>query len=1382
MKKLVLFLVSFLFFSTAVVGGSFLIPASTTNNAGGGISQIANEYISAYEDEGPLNDGYWSDEGNYSTDFLTTGEGSETRPYYISTAAELAGLAYLINNSETNAQYNSCYVIQTDDIDLSNYWWDPIGNYTSSSVYNAFRGTYNGANYVISGLFTKPGTTSAYSYQGLFGYVYGPNALITNVTLKDSLVQGYSCVAGIIGFYRGGITVSNCKNYAIVIGNGNNLSGIASTNDNHSSNFYNCINYGDIIGSGSYVNGIGRGDAFYYCVNFGDIVSYFTGQTQCYGIGDGTSYYCINLGNVFGDGSYVAGIGNRSFQNSINLGNVSSGRSTYIGGISTYYGGRNSINLGCVSSEYYTNMSVGGLTGSLGRYYRLCNSINLGLVKFSENYKTGIGGVLGGLYNSTSSYGAYNLYYGGNCLLENAVGTDSTYQPTNSGYLDDLFTLARTESWYTDTSNWYNSSSYLWDFETVWGIDENINGGLPYLRDVSGLTPNFQENWINHYADSFAGGTGTESDPYLISTAEELARMAYLINNTSNYSTSHFQLTDDIDLSDYWWTPIGTTTNVFAGNFNGAGYKIYRIYTPSMSQNNVGLFGVVSGNENAYANISNVEVKQGIIQGYQNVGSIVGSGSYLNIDNVKGSVIIYGETNNVGGIIGQAASNVRITYSSSECNVISFSGDNVGGISGFGGEIEFCSSLSGVGGENNVGGLVGSASQNVENSYNRGAIAGRTSNAGGLVGNLQENVTAATSYNTGFVSSRNGAGGIVGYNSGIVKSTFNIGEVDADALAGAVIGSQSGSAGSVSYSYFGGDCSLTAGFGDGSNSGTILDDSLATNATTLSWFITNSNWDSEYLWDFVNIWEFREDENDNLPVFGEVIILTLNYHLSATNLVDLSIVANAEISSNIVSSGGRVLISTLAYDGNLSVYLSVDSDYDYYIAFGQNPTAESDLNETVYSWALSGSIEIDVYVFERYAITYYANNGSEDYVVDYKLHNVPIYLRENTFSNPHYNFHSWNKSSYGDGVSRFPNEAYNVNSPLDLFAKWDGEVYTITLNHTNGVQNSYIYLKYGDGFYQDITARVPITQISIPSYTNYQFGGYYSEENGAGENIIDSDGTIIDNNTIFTSDTVIFAYWQANIAALYDENGGYWYVEIGKMPQSRVTDESLIAILDNDDVLNDTDGVTVSRYPYYFAGMMLLAKEYNGEEYCFAFNNWYKVEPIRWRLESNLNQESGYSTSEDTFAVSDSIVYVGRYSNSSMTIDDGYLSANEEFSYVDFFYHNFSAVEKNYLVNFTAESEKYSLSGNITETSSNFIFLSSQSEIEQIADKSVSFSDLVLDYLSLSNVGNFYFTRDLASNLNNIVSYTQSGITVNQRPNYILGMRFTIKLDEYACE
>ena len=64
----------------------------------------------------------------------------------------------------------------------------------------------------------------------------------------------------------------------------------------------------------------------------------------------------------------------------------------------------------------------------------------------------------------------------------------------------------------------------------------------------------------SYYASSFEGGTGTSSDPYLISNAEQLARLSYLSNSSSYYSSYNsktYQLTDDIDLSAHYWIPIG---------------------------------------------------------------------------------------------------------------------------------------------------------------------------------------------------------------------------------------------------------------------------------------------------------------------------------------------------------------------------------------------------------------------------------------------------------------------------------------------------------------------------------------------------------------------------------------------------------------------------------------------------------------------------------------------------------------------------------------------------------------------------------------------------------------------------------------------------------
>ena len=82
--------------------------------------------------DSPTNDGYWTDEGNYSTSF--SGLGTEANPYKISTQKQLAGLSYLVNNG--NETYQSAYYQQTADLDMSDYWWVPIG--TSASRFTGF--------------------------------------------------------------------------------------------------------------------------------------------------------------------------------------------------------------------------------------------------------------------------------------------------------------------------------------------------------------------------------------------------------------------------------------------------------------------------------------------------------------------------------------------------------------------------------------------------------------------------------------------------------------------------------------------------------------------------------------------------------------------------------------------------------------------------------------------------------------------------------------------------------------------------------------------------------------------------------------------------------------------------------------------------------------------------------------------------------------------------------------------------------------------------------------------------------------------------------------------------------------------------------------------
>ena len=93
-------------------------------------------------------------------------------------------------------------------------------------------------------------------------------------------------------------------------------------------------------------------------------------------------------------------------------------------------------------------------------------------------------------------------------------------------------------------------------------------------------------------------GMGTKDQPYLISTAEELAFIAYQINvnKSSEYANANYMLLNDVDLYGKFWSPIGTEENPFNGNFNFAGYKVFDITVEEKSAQIQtkygGLFGV----------------------------------------------------------------------------------------------------------------------------------------------------------------------------------------------------------------------------------------------------------------------------------------------------------------------------------------------------------------------------------------------------------------------------------------------------------------------------------------------------------------------------------------------------------------------------------------------------------------------------------------------------------------------------------------------------------------------------------------------------------------------------------------------------------------------
>ncbi|MEQ9264148.1 MAG: T9SS type A sorting domain-containing protein [Balneolaceae bacterium] len=170
----------------------------------------------------------------------------------------------------------------------------------------------------------------------------------------------------------------------------------------------------------------------------------------------------------------------------------------------------------------------------------------------------------------------------------------------------------------------------------------------------------------------FAGGTGTQADPYQIATAKQL----YHVRDPLN-PTLHFHQTADIDLGV---APYDTTNNapgwtpipLFLGSFNGNGYTISNLrIKPASTAARLGLFATV-GDGIVTPILENMTLINPFITNGNRVGALAGSLLNARLTNIHirgGSLTsisseTVGTTGNtfVGGIAGSAT--LMITKSS----------------------------------------------------------------------------------------------------------------------------------------------------------------------------------------------------------------------------------------------------------------------------------------------------------------------------------------------------------------------------------------------------------------------------------------------------------------------------------------------------------------------------------------------------------------------------------------------------------------------------------------------------------------------------------------------------------------------------------------------
>jgi len=345
----------------------------------------------------------------------------------------------------------------------------------------------------------------------------------------------------------------------------------------------------------------------------------------------------------------------------------------------------------------------------------------------------------------------------------------------------------------------------------------------------------------------FAGGSGTETDPFLISLPIHLNNVRYALKE--NKVPKYFLQTADIDLNvtpwneEAGWEPIDN----FSGIYNGNGFKISNLFINRPLSNKIGLFS-----DGGY--LKNITLENAIVTGNDYVGSLLGYNSSL--DNIISTARVNG-VNYIGGLTG---------YNSSLISNCSFLGvingnDYIGGISGVSaGKLLNSSSNCEIIGNNYLGGLVGSTliinlistPLIIEQSYAEGTITG-AQYIGGIIGNFDSSVDIIDTYTKMNISGTYRIAGFTPFADGYtvnIKNCYSIGKVTNTGYSGGFV--CEGSSANINYCYWDIETSgLT--YSDGGEGRTTAE-------------MINPNFDYTYTgWDFVNTWKQDIDHNDGYP-------------------------------------------------------------------------------------------------------------------------------------------------------------------------------------------------------------------------------------------------------------------------------------------------------------------------------------------------------------------------------------------------------------------------------------------------------------------------------------------------------------------------------------
>ena len=608
-------------------------------------------------------------------DKFAGGSGTETHPYLISNGAELALLAKLINENSSGKYYNKYYRL-TKHIDLGGLEWTPIGTYKSYSSNCTFQGHFDGNGFTISNFkITSLDTTGKESYAGLFGRIY--KGTVTDLRIKkfviDVSTENKLYVGGLAGDANTGATLKEV--YAL-----------GTINAASEERLY----VGGLVG---YVSSC----EIYDCYANADI--------------EATS----------NDTVYAGGLAGYSFQSTFTVG-YAAGSVTAEGAGYTYAGGFVGLSVdktkisrclafGKVSAIGDSNVFIGGLTyRSSGVTVSSCYRYNDQVILINGKPSTG------DRSGTTATESEINSedFYGYPLSWDRDIWNISVLDVKNGKY-PEFFKKIHV-----------HTEQILYEVEptsTSTGLTEGkICSECGTIIVPQEVIPKIEANlWDGSVATGFAGGTGTESDPYLIENGAQLAYLAKMVNQKGNsFYNKDYRLTANIDLGGREWTPIGigyySEDCLFSGTFDGNGHTILnykitktnygsvfglfgnisgygatvkdlnvRAFDFEISSPNGGYIGGLSGKIDKHASVENCtskgKTKTNQTEGNYFIGGMIGASYDSKVENCHASGYINDISGSVGGLVGQASSNSVFERCSADVEI--YGGAAVGGFVGY---------------------------------------------------------------------------------------------------------------------------------------------------------------------------------------------------------------------------------------------------------------------------------------------------------------------------------------------------------------------------------------------------------------------------------------------------------------------------------------------------------------------------------------------------------------------------------------------------------------------------------------------------------------------------------------------------------------------------